>query len=255
MANVSDISNLFSLEGRVALVTGASSGLGRRFAHVLAAAGADVIVTARREDRLTELANELSPRALAIACDLASADARRELLEQLSDYPALDVLVNNAGAYDDQPLEDQELEDLDRILNLNLLAAIDMCRLCAPKLFASSAPSVINIASMYGIVGASGPMAAYSASKGGLVNFTRNLASQWGRRGVRVNAICPGYFPSELSGDLTQQPLSDAIRRRTLLKRPPAPSELDGPLLFIASSASSYVTGHSLVVDGGWVAV
>jgi hypothetical protein len=254
MANMT-ISNLFSLEGRVALVTGASSGLGRRFAEILGAAGAEVIVTARRIDRLTELADELSPRAFAVASDLALPDSRRELVEQLSGYAAIDVLINNAGVHDDCPLEDQELEELERVLNLNLLAAIDMCRLCAPKLFASSAASVINVASMYGIVGAPGPMAAYSASKGGLVNFTRNLASQWGRRGVRVNALCPGYFPSDQAGDLNQPQLSAAIRRRTLLKRPPAPAELDGPLLFLASSASSYVTGHSLVVDGGWVSV
>ncbi len=114
---------------------------------------------------------------------------------------------------------------------------------------------MVNVASMYGIVGSRGPMAACNATKGAVVNFTRNLASQWGSRGVRVNALAPAYFPSEMTGMLEDHELARWIGQRTLLGRTPTIDELDGQLLFLASDASSYVTGHTLVVDGGWTAV
>jgi NAD(P)-dependent dehydrogenase (short-subunit alcohol dehydrogenase family) len=138
------------------------------------------------------------------------------------------------------------------VIQTDLVAVLDLCRLMAPLLFLSDGATVINITSIYGLVASRGPMAAYNASKGGLVNLTRHLAAQWGPRGVRVNALAPGYFPTELTGGLTDPSFVESIKSRSLLGRVPTVDELDGPLLFLASDASSYVTGHTLVVDGGW---
>jgi NAD(P)-dependent dehydrogenase (short-subunit alcohol dehydrogenase family) len=243
------------LEGRVALVTGASVGLGERFARVLDGAGATVVITARRGDRLEALAADLHD-PLVSAGDITDPSYRTEVVGATRRrHGHLDILINNAGACDDGRLEDQELAELTSIIDLNLVALMDMCRLGAPLLFASEHASVINVASMYGVVASRSAMAAYNATKGAVVNFTRNLAAQWGTRGVRVNSLAPGFFPSEMTGMLEDPAFATWIGERTLLKRTPTIDELDGPLLFLASDASSYVTGHTLVVDGGWTAV
>ncbi len=239
------------LSGRVALVTGASSGLGERFTRVLRDAGADVVMTARREERLKQLASELG--SVAVAGDIASVAHRQALAAAVADrFGRLDILINNAGVCDDGPLEDQTLSELETVIQVNLVAVLDLCRLVAPLLFASDHGSVINIASIYGLVASRGPMAAYNSSKAALIGLTRNLAVQWGPRRVRVNALAPGYFPSELTGMLADREFVRLIESQTLLARAPSIDELDGPLLFLASDASSYVTGHTLVVDGGW---
>jgi NAD(P)-dependent dehydrogenase (short-subunit alcohol dehydrogenase family) len=131
---------------------------------------------------------------------------------------------------------------------------LDLCRLAAPLLLASPGASVINVASTYGLVSSRTPMAAYNATKGALVNLTRHLAAQWGQRGVRVNALAPGYFPTELTGFLEDPGLARSIRDETLLARAPELHEIDGPLLFLATAANSYMTGQVLVIDGGWTA-
>ena len=239
------------LSGRIALVTGASSGLGERFAETLRGAGAEVVVTARRRDRLEQLADRSG--SVVLAGDIASPDHREALAETIADrFGRLDILVNNAGVCDDGPIEDQTLEDLTTAIQTDLVAVLDLCRLMAPLLFLSDGATVINISSIYGLVASRSPMAAYNASKGALVNLTRHLAAQWGARGIRVNALAPGYFPTELTGGLTDPSFVETIEARSLLGRIPSINELDGPLLFLASDASSYVTGHTLVVDGGW---
>ena len=243
------------LEGRVALVTGASAGLGARFARVLHQAGAEVLATARRTDLLGDLARECGERMQVMPGDITSASHRQALAERLASRGRLDVLVNNAGICDDGPLEQQSLEELRQVIEVNLISVLDICRLTAPLLLAAPAASVINVASMYGIVASRGPMAAYNATKGALVNLTRQLAAQWGQRGVRVNALAPGYFPTELTGHLADAGFARSIRERTLLARTPALEEIDGPLLFLATAASSYMTGQVLVIDGGWTAV
>lgn len=228
--------------------------MGERFARVLDDAGAAVVLTARRAERLERLASELHD-AIWLAGDIADPQHRVALMRMVEQHHGrLDVLVNNAAINDNGPLEEQSLEDLTSVIDVNLVALMDLCRLASPLLFASEHASVVNVGSMYGVVASRGPMAAYNATKGAVVNFSRHLAAQWGSKGVRVNTLAPGYFPSEMTGELDGG-FGRAIVQRTLLARVPKVEELDGPLLFLASDASSYVTGHTLVVDGGWTAV
>jgi NAD(P)-dependent dehydrogenase (short-subunit alcohol dehydrogenase family) len=241
------------LDGRVALVTGASSGLGAQFVRVLHRAGASVLATARRADRLDGLVLECGGGVSAMAGDITDPAHREALVERLSDtYGRLDVLINNAGICDDGPLERQPLDELSHVIDVNLLSVLDLSRLAGPLLFEAPAASVVNVASIYGIVASRDPMAAYNATKGALINLSRHLAAQWGNRGVRVNALAPGYFPTELTGHLADSTFVAKIRERTLLGREPSLDELDGPLLFLACDASSYMTGQVLVIDGGW---
>src|SRR5215471_19209443 len=234
--------DLWRLDGRVALVTGASAGLGARFAGVLHQAGAQVLVTARRGELLGELARERGERIEVVPGDITDAAHRQALARRLQSHGRLDVLVNNAGIADDGPIEQQSLDDLRQVVEINLISVLDMCRLTASLLWAAPAASVINVASMYGVVSSRDPMAAYNATKGALISLTRQLAAQWGERGVRVNALAPGYFPTELTGHLADTGFARSICEHTLLARTPALAEIDGPLLF-------------LVIDGGWTAV
>jgi NAD(P)-dependent dehydrogenase (short-subunit alcohol dehydrogenase family) len=251
-------SSMFDLTGRVALVTGASSGLGARTAEVLHAAGADVVLTGRDEGRLKRRASTLADPArapLVVVGDLRDTQFRGRLVEAVADrYGRLDVLVNAAGTCDDGDLANQSFDDVAGIVELDLLVPVDLCRLAAGLLLGNGSASVINIASIFGQISSGGGMAGYHAAKGGLITVTRHLAEQWGGRGVRVNALAPGFFPTPLTGQLADAGQRERICRRTLLRRVPALAEIDGPLLFLASDASSYVTGHVLTVDGGWTA-
>ena len=158
-----------------------------------------------------------------IAGDITDADHRHALVERVQALGRLDVLVNNAGICDDGPLEEQSLDDLLRVIDVNLISVLDLCRLTAPLLLAAPAASVINVASIYGIVASRGPMAAYNATKGALINLTRQLAAQWGERGVRVNALAPGYFPTELTGFLAD-PAFDRPPRAHPARTDPEPA-------------------------------
>jgi NAD(P)-dependent dehydrogenase (short-subunit alcohol dehydrogenase family) len=246
----------FRLDGKVAVVTGASSGLGDRFARVLDAVGARVVVAARRADRLEALAADLTD-AVVVPADLAVAEDRERLARvTLETCGRLDVLVNNAGIGGKVSLEDEPLDDFRRVMEVNVTAIWHLCQLLAKPLTADGGGSIVNIASMLGHVGATPvKQASYCASKGAVVNLTRELALQLARRNVRVNALCPGWFQSELTAGMESDEGAIAfVKANGPMPRMGDAHELDGALLFLAGEASTFMTGQSLIVDGGWTA-
>ncbi|RVU20856.1 SDR family oxidoreductase [Streptomyces antnestii] len=249
---------LFSLEGRTALVTGASAGLGARFAAVLAQAGATVFAAARRIDRLKELADS-DARIHPVACDVSQEADRTRLVDTaLAATGRIDILINNAATSGETRAEDESPGAFADVLDVNLTAPFHLARLIAEAPAPTEGPpvgrSIVNISSILGLVSAA-PLggASYAASKAGLIGLTRELAGQWGRAGTRVNALAPGWFRTEMTADLFGDERSRRwIERNTLLGRGGEAQELDGALLFLASDASTYCTGQVLTVDGGW---
>ena len=246
----------FRLDGKVAVVTGASSGLGARFAKVLHAGGATVVMTARRRERLDELVSVL-PGSYAATCDVADEKQRHALVEEvIARYGHVDILVNNAGIGIVNPIEKETLEDFENVLQVNTVAVWHLSKLFGEHMVKQKSGSVINVASVLGLVGSTPiKQVNYVASKHAVVGITKELALQWARKGVRVNSLCPGWFLTEMTAGME----SDEGAQRLIAQNSPIPRmgfehELDGALLFMASDASTFMTGQEVVVDGGWTA-
>jgi NAD(P)-dependent dehydrogenase (short-subunit alcohol dehydrogenase family) len=247
------ITDLFQLDGKVAIVTGASSGLGVAFAQGLAEAGADVALGARRADRLAETARLVEAagrRSLGVATDVADPEACQALVDAtMAEFGRVDILVNNAGMGTAVPATRETPEQFRSVVDVNLNGAYWMAQACGRVMQPGS--SIINISSVLGITTGGLPQAAYSATKAGLNGLTRDLAQQWmGRKGIRVNSIAPGFFTSEMTEQYPEGYLDLALSR-VPAGRKGDPRELAATVVFLASDAAGYVTGQTLPVDGG----
>jgi NAD(P)-dependent dehydrogenase (short-subunit alcohol dehydrogenase family) len=246
------------LDDRVVVLTGASSGLGDQLARALHGAGARLVLAARRKERLDALNGELGGDHEVVACDVASQEDREALVAAAVErFGRIDGLVNNAGVTNIMPALKETLEDFRRVLEVNLVAPFDLARLCAQRMRETGGGAIVNVASIVSVrhllfV----PQASYAASKAGLAGITRELAAQWTRYDIRVNAVAPGAFGSEMTGDEFEETgrLGQLIKVRVPMGRPGRPGELDGMVLALLHPSTSYVTGQVIPVDGGFTA-
>lgn len=253
----------FTLIDRVALVTGGSSGLGAAIARGLARAGADVVVTARRQELLDQTAamcREYGSNATGIACDITDPDAFEGLFQSVVDvYGKLDIMVNNAGYTDRSGLRHDQasLKRMRNVVELDLMATMNGCRIAAGHMLRQGNGSIINLSSILGSVGSEFRAASYHAAKGGVDALTRVLALEYAREGIRVNAIAPSYFEgTEMMDQVFESTPGTKIQAesRTPMGRLGRPEDLEAAAVYLASDASRFVTGHILYVDGGWAA-
>jgi NAD(P)-dependent dehydrogenase (short-subunit alcohol dehydrogenase family) len=245
--------DMFRLDGKVAVVTGASSGLGVAFAQALAEAGADVVLGARRVDRLEQtrqLVEGCGRRALVVQTDVADPEACQALVDAaMRELGRVDVLVNNAGVGTAVPATRETPEQFRQVIDVNLNGCYWMAQACGRVMQPGS--SIVNISSVLGLTTAGLPQAAYAASKAGLIGLTRDLAQQWtARKGIRVNALAPGFFASEMTEQYPDGYL-DSMGARIPAGRKGEGAELAAALVFLASDAGGYVTGQTIAVDGG----
>ncbi len=250
---------MFRLQDRVAVITGASKGLGEAMALALAEAGANVVVVSRNLEESEKVANDIvsktSRRALALRGDVTvKADVERIAAESLSSFGRIDILVNNAGINIRKPLLELEDEEWEKVLNTNLTGPMLCSRILGKSMAERRSGSIINLSSILGYVGIPS-RTAYSASKAGLIGFTRTAALELAPYNVRVNALCPGPFETPMNKQLFQVPETrQYFASRIPLGRFGDPRELAGPIIFLASDASSFMTGTTLLIDGGWTA-
>lgn len=252
------LSSLFDLGGRAAIVTGGGAGLGRVFADALAEAGASVVVCGRHAERCEQAAAEIAQAhgvsAIGMRCDVRSAAEIEAVVERtVTELGSIDVLVNNAGTSWGAPLEDYPLEGWQKVIDVNLTGLFQFTQLAGRTMIAQGRGKILNVASVAAFGGAPPELmdaVAYNASKGGVVAFTRDVAVKWARHGITVNAIAPGWFPTEMSQLLLERS-GDVFLRRIPLGRFGAPDDLRGTIVFLAGRASDFITGQTLIVDGG----
>lgn len=255
--------NYFDLTGRVAIVTGCSTGLGVQMARALASQGCNIVPIARRLEKLEEVAKmlteEFGVETLPLRCDITNTENVEDVVKKaLEHFGRIDILINNAGTGAVAPAEDITDEQFANEMNIDLFGSFKVARAVAKQaMIPAKYGRIINIASMYGLVGNKiAPASPYHAAKGGVVNMSRALAAEWGKHGITVNTICPGYFVTPLTKDTLNSPwfqeyAHDAIPE----ERYGIEGELDTAALFLSSPASSYVTGISVPVDGGYTCI
>jgi NAD(P)-dependent dehydrogenase (short-subunit alcohol dehydrogenase family) len=252
-----DLSKVFSLDGKVALITGASKGIGLTIAEFFAAAGAKVVLSSRKQDKLDEEANRLKGmgyEAIGIACNVGNMDELPGLVEKtVQIYGQLDILVNNAGTNPVfGPIHETSLEAFDKIMDVNVKAPFALCNLCFPHLRKSSSGSVINISSI-GAISPEPGLGIYSVSKAALVSMTKVFAKEWGDSKIRVNAICPGIVKTKFSEALwSNEKILEYMLKQLAIKRIGTTEEIAALALFLAAPGSSYTTGSIMTADGGF---
>ena len=251
----------FDIKGQTGIVTGASSGLGMTFAETLAETGVNLVIAARRYEKLMEVAEDLSGKH-GVKVTLVKTDVSREeqvinMVETAIDnFGSLEILVNNAGIASLSPTTEMSLEEWGKVIDVNLTGVFLCARAAAIEMIKKRHGKIVNIASIYGAVGDIFPTAPYYASKGAVINLTRSLAVEWTPHGINVNAIAPGFFPSEMTASVFQDEQAlKYILSRTPLGRTGEPLDLKAALIYLASPASNYVTGQTILVDGGWTAL
>ena len=246
---------LFDLSGKVAVVTGASRGLGQYFGRALARAGADLVITSRRLEALREFQQEieaLGRRALPLQLDVGDYESIQQMVEAAyAHYGKIDILVNNAGCNVRKPALDITWDEWNTVLDTNLRGTFFVAQAVAKRMVPRKHGRIINIGSVTAVFGYAG-LAPYCASRGGVKQLTMSLADDWGSHGITVNCLAPGWFKTEQTAVLYENKAwLDYITDRIPLKRPGQPSDLDGAIVFLASDASEYMTGQTLLVDGG----
>lgn len=250
------VKQLFDLTGRTAIVTGGSRGIGKEMAEGLGEAGANLMLCARRREWLDETVAEFTARGFAVAgvtCDVSKPDEVQHAVDEtVARFGSLDILVNNAGISWGAMPEEMTLDQWQKVLDVNLTGCFLFAQAAGREMLKKNSGTIINIASIAGLTSsANGPFyAGYVASKAGLIGLTRELAASWGRRGIRVNAIAPGFFHSRLA-DAVIDIYERQIQENNVIPRIGREGELKGTVVFLASDASSYITGQTIVVDGG----
>lgn len=253
-----DVDELFDIKGNVAIVTGASSGLGQVFAETLASRGANVAICARRQDRLDSFAETLEKKykisTLTMALDVNDEDKVKEFVSKVyKKFKRIDILVNNAGTGAMSSSTKVSKKDWEHVIDTNLVSVFIFAREVAKYMIRQKRGKIINIASIYGLVGDIFPVSSYHAAKGGVVNLTRALAVEWAQSGINVNAIGPGYFPTEMTEEMFKDKKTfEYLKSKAPMKRVGKLDDLKGTLMLLSSHASDFITGQTIFVDGGW---